>query len=376
MHTPSPNSKSSAFAWLQTPAFKWLALIVLWTLPELPWVFFLAPSGSPFDSGNFRVGGEWHTIVFSTLRWYFWIPMSVWVARWGRRFPLLADGSPQIRHFGVHLALSAATVLLFHVYDFLLTLVFHGNSFLAQLIVDPSFLRRIVMDWRPATVYWFVLLATFGWQVYQESQQRKLQLTQAHLMALKSQVHPHFLFNTLHSVSTLMADDVDAARKVIARLSDFLRVTLEEPPGDEVPLEDELNLVRLYLEIEHVRFADRMEVEFDIEPASRQVAVPHLLLQPLVENAVVHGLGGRSDASLVRVTSRLKGASLLVDIEDDGPGPGGAPDRQHGGIGLRNTRARVEQLYGKRGSIELVSRPEGGSRCTVRLPVKHLANSL
>ena len=197
------------------------------------------------------------------------------------------------------------------------------------------------------------------------------------MAALKAQVHPHFLFNTLHSISALMEDDAPAARRTIARLSHILRASLEEPSGELVTLEDEIELARLYLEIEEIRFGDRLRLEFNVEPPAAEAGVPHLLLQPLVENAVRHGISKSSQASLVRVAARCEGETLLIHIDDDGPGPHGvqSPQSSGTGIGLANARQRLWELYGDSGRIDLQERPGGGARCVVRLPFRRLDES-
>lgn len=370
MHTLTlePNPKPSA-TW-KTRLLWGLGLLVLWSLPAIPTLFHLHGNLNPFQwEGALYLPKRFQTVLgLELLNWYIWIPMSIWVARLGIRFPLLQGGTIRGRNFGLHLVFGFLVGQFCNIYHTAVFVAVYGNDSLSLLWRREGALRNFVLDSRQASIYWLVLLATFGWQVYQESQRRKLHLTQARLATLKSQIHPHFLFNTLHSISALMEDDVAAARTTIARLSDVLRVSLDEPPGDEVPLEDEIHLARLYLEIEHVRFSDRLDVQFEIDPESREARVPHLLLQPLVENAVTHGIGGRSDASLVRVASRIEGEQLILEIDDDGPGLSDGTMKD--GIGLGNTRARLEQLYSKAASVDLAPRPGGGARCTVRLPFR------
>ncbi len=191
----------------------------------------------------------------------------------------------------------------------------------------------------------------------------------ARLQALRYQINPHFLFNTLNAVSTLVVERHTAdATRMIARLSDFLRLTLEERAGDEVPLAEELEFVQRYLDIEQVRFGERLRLEVSVAPDALDAIVPVLLLQPLVENAVKHGIATREDGGRIEIRAERRAATLRITISDDGPGPGGAGPGP--GIGLANTRERLRTLYGDAHRLELVASPEGGTRVLVELPFR------
>ncbi len=192
-------------------------------------------------------------------------------------------------------------------------------------------------------------------------------LTRARLDALRDRLHPHFLFNTLHTISALMDDDVPAARRTVAELSDLLRMALDDEGGDpETSLERELELTGLYLSIMRTRFPDRLRVQVDVDARARGARVPRLLLQPLVENAVRHGLGPSMSAGTLRIRARVEGGDLFVRVEDDGVGLPAPPPPE--GEGLRNTRARVAALYGDRQSLVLEGAPGAGTAVTVTLP--------
>jgi len=200
--------------------------------------------------------------------------------------------------------------------------------------------------------------------------QLQAQLAQARLQALKSQLQPHFLFNTMHSISALMLTDVRAADRMMTRLSDLLRMSLEAEGTQVIALSHELDFVNCYLEIEKIRFEERLNIIWDISPETLDAQVPHLLLQPLVDNAVKHGIARLPTAGQIRITVKSQGGELQLEISDNGPGFGNAGPFQHTGLGLRITRERLESLYGQDQSMELLSPPEGGSTVRVSIPFR------
>ncbi|HKP05264.1 MAG TPA: histidine kinase [Chthoniobacterales bacterium] len=204
-----------------------------------------------------------------------------------------------------------------------------------------------------------------------ESQQAatKTQLAQAQLKALKMQIHPHFLFNTLHSISSLVLDDPPKANSMIARLGDFLRLTLDHSDQQLVTLQQEMEFVRCYLEIEQVRFGDRLKVEYLVEPGTTSARVPHLILQPLVENAIQHAIAPRRDRGQITISARQTGDLLELEIRDTGAGPATtiAPGNGHG-LGLANVRARLAGLYGSTALFEAGRGSDSGLTVRIRIP--------
>jgi LytS/YehU family sensor histidine kinase len=199
--------------------------------------------------------------------------------------------------------------------------------------------------------------------------QLEAQLVHARLDALRSQLNPHFLFNTLHAVSTLMARDVTAARTVLADLAALLRLALDRFGEPEVPLDDELDFLGHYLDIERTRFGDRLAVGFHVDVEVRDALVPPLVLQPLIENALKHAVTSRPGGGRVDVSARHDAAddALVLTVTDDGPGmPAQGPGRA--GIGIKTTRDRLATLYGPRGSLGFRAAPGGGVEAEVRLP--------
>ena len=196
------------------------------------------------------------------------------------------------------------------------------------------------------------------------------QLSDARLRALRMQLNPHFLFNSLNAVLTLVREgESRAAERTLELLGDVLRHTLRAGPRDEIRLDDELLFVRQYLEIEQVRFGDGLKVNWSIEERARDALVPEFILQPIVENAIRHGLSRRLGARNIAFSATVEGASLRLAIRDDGPGI--SPTGTHDGIGLSNTRARLSALYGDAGAVDLRPSPAGiGAEAVVSLPFR------
>ncbi|BFI97472.1 MAG: histidine kinase [Rhodanobacter sp.] len=226
--------------------------------------------------------------------------------------------------------------------------------------------------------YWIVLAALRGLESRRRlrderlrSAQLETQLAQAQLQALRMQLQPHFLFNTLNAISALALADPLQARLMIARLSDFLRLTLEERHAPQVPLARELEFLRCYLDIQRVRFQDRLGTRLDVAEDALHAAVPNLILQPLVENALRHGLLAKAEPGNLQVHGRRDGDKLVLCVDDDGLGlpAEGASE----GIGLTNTRARLAMLFGADACMELQRRDGGGTRVELRLPFREHA---
>ena len=193
-------------------------------------------------------------------------------------------------------------------------------------------------------------------------------LAEAKLAALQAQLRPHFVANTLNSVLGLITTDATRARRMVERLGDLLRASLETDPGQIVTLEREISILDLYLGIERMSFRERLEVVVDVDPAARQADVPSFLLQPIVENAIKHGMRGTAGSLVIRIGARAEGPRLRLRVEDDGPGlPAAASTRP--GIGVRNTRRRLETLYPDAHRFEIASGAAGGCVVTIEIPL-------
>jgi two-component system LytT family sensor kinase len=236
--------------------------------------------------------------------------------------------------------------------------------------IERGALIRAAIDRTDDTLYFTLVLLTwsllyFGISHYRSSLRSRALAHEARLQALRYQLHPHFLFNALNALSTLIAERRnDEAGRMVAELAGFLRSTLE---GDkaEVPLRDEIELARRYLEIEQVRFGERLRARFEVDPGLLDARVPSLILQPLIENAVRHGIGSREEGGSIAVRASRQGQMLALQVEDDGPGMSGV----HEGIGLSNTRARLSELYGERQRCDISAAGAGGTRVALQLPL-------
>jgi len=216
------------------------------------------------------------------------------------------------------------------------------------------------------------LVGSFGYHFYRTFRDREqiasrlqAQLAQAELQVLKMQLQPHFLFNTLHAISSLMHKDLEAADEMMSRLGSLLRYTLESNGSQEVAMCQELEMLDHYLEIEQIRLADRLSVVRRIPPELLDVQVPNLILQPIVENAIRYGIAPRQSGGYVEIAAAQVNDNIRISICDDGPG---LPERPIEGVGLSNTRARLKQLYGENQSFAYANRSEGGVRVTLEFP--------
>jgi two-component system LytT family sensor kinase len=227
------------------------------------------------------------------------------------------------------------------------------------------------------TTYFVLVGIRYGMDYYDKFRDRELKasqlqarLVEAQLEVLKMQLEPHFLFNTLHAISALMYKDLESADRMIARLSDFLRLTLDSAGVQEVALKREIEFMDKYLEIEQIRFGERLTVERHIESETLDLLVPNLILQPLVENAVRHSIAQRAAGGRIVVRAQRRGSVLEVQISDDGKGRD--PGNSREGVGLRNTRARLEQLYGQAHQLDLANLEAGGFRVSLIIPAREL----
>lgn len=310
--------------------------------------------------------------------WGAWGLVSVGILTYARWL----QGSPRsLRRWLAWQFLGAAVACVS--YSMLYALLVHGQ---------PSILEPVTLSFKTAfpitlahssvfglMVYWALVGGYHGLQLYARLREREREaadlerlLAQARLDVLRAQLHPHFLFNTLHTVSSLIHSRPETADRVVVRLSELLRASLDQGAEHEIPLRRELDLLGRYLEIEQARFGDRLSVVQHVDPGVLDVSVPALVLQPLAENAVRHGIEPRSSPGRIEIRARACGDQLELVLQDNGGGlqpESGARRRE--GIGLSNTRARLQQLYGDRQQFELNVPPEGGLEVRMRLPLHH-----
>lgn len=350
---------------------------LVWSLVAGFWIAVGVLSGVQFYytllGENVAISGQ---KVFSVQagQWFLWIPFSSVILWLGRRFPF--ERQRWINRLLVHLAAGAGIALIHVALNALIIVLLEpfpwrksyefSEIFFGQLrsIGDLNFL-----------IYWGVLGAGFAFEYYRKYREGELhaaalqaQLAQAQLQALKMQLHPHFLFNTLNAIAALVRKNENkSATDMLAGLSDLLRLALENVGTQEVSLQRELEFLERYLEIERIRFADRLQVSMRIAPETLNARVPNLILQPLVENAIRHGIASRSTSGLIEIKAEREGELLRLQVKDDGPGlPAGKS--LNNGVGLSNTLARLQRLYGANQALVFNNAPEGGAVVTLEIP--------
>jgi two-component system LytT family sensor kinase len=351
---------------------RWLVLTLVWLIPGI-----LAAAQSLLSmSLQGEMPRNWPFVVIQIPAWLSWALLTPIVVRVSRRAPI------QREHVGRALATHAPWAVALAVLHGAFWL---GASVFVQYLREPgSFADERMAASLGVAVLGRLLsgLVTYGAIVgvataldaqrrLREREVRSVklegELSAAQLSALKMQLHPHFLFNTLHAISVLIGEDPVAARRTVMRLGDLLRLTLSRAAANEVALSDELELVRLYLEIERTRFQDRLTVDFEVPHELLDARVPDLILQPLVENALKHGVAPRAGAARIVVRAARDDGSLVLEVSDNGGGP--PPERaRRDGVGLRTTRRRLAQRYGDAQRFELVSAPVGGCLARITIP--------
>jgi sensor histidine kinase YesM len=298
--------------------------------------------------------------------------MTPLVLRLARRYPF--ERHAWRRAMLVHLLAGTVISAVWAAYHITLDFAFAGN-YAALSLTKLSRLIFFNLD-RELLVYWIIVVISHAMDYYQRYREGELRASQAQLQALKMQLHPHFLFNALHSISALVHTNPEAADKMIARLGDFLRLTLDSAAAQEVPLRQEIEFLNCYLEIERIRFQDRLTTRLEVDPQVLNCRVPNLILQPIVENAVRHGVAPRSAPGHVEVRAYRAGACLHLEVRDNGRGlPEGASavhttQSGGGGVGLSNTRARLQQLYGGAYRFDIANAPAGGAVVTLEIPLQ------
>ncbi len=309
-------------------------------------------------------------------RWYIWVALTPFIFAAARRWQLGGEQrrGTRVLNAGM-LALAAALFALLHstlsaVVDFALVTGRVPIPLAVTEHVGTFFVSGLVI----ASAIIAVHHALDYHRRYRNRELRAIhlgaQLAQTRLQLLRMQLRPHFLFNTLNSISSLMHEDIEAADAMLAALGDLLRAALHGDGSEEVPLRQEVELARCYLEIMKLRFGGDLAECIDIAPDTFDALVPNMILQPLVENAVLHGIAARrGGGGRVQLRATRAGGSLLIDILDDGIGlPHDWDERRGVGVGLGNTRSRLRRLYGANHDIEIGNRDEGGVRLAIRIP--------
>lgn len=304
-------------------------------------------------------------------QWYLWAaatPLVVWLAR------RIRVASPhRLRSAAIHVA---ASLLVASAHVVLTAVVVKLTMTPGEMPPWPFWKLCLGLTYTfhlHVLVYGAIVGVTYAYDNYTRATQLENQLATAQLEALRAQLQPHFLFNTLHGIAGLIRNGQNgAATNMIAGLSDLLRASLDNSGRQEVPLEEELEFIGRYLDIQRMRFPDRLSVDVDATPETLGALVPNLVLQPLVENALRHGIANRAAAGTVTIRARVDGSWLRLSVLDDGPGLAAAsPSGNGGGIGLTNTRARLEQLYGDEFHFEVGNRSTGGVETALAIPFRN-----
>ena len=362
---------------MRSSGMKWVAIIAAWV--TLGFIY----GGQVYLETEAEGMGHspWRIISWGVLIWLAWAPLTpvmVWLAR---KFSLIAGNWKLglIIHLpaffllsAIHSAAAIVFTLAFNPFD---SMDSSPDSFW------PRFTSRVPGALRSdLLIYGGVIGICYALDYYRKYRERELltsrleaQLSQAQLDSLRMQLHPHFLFNTLNGIVGLVRDNKNqAAVNMLVGLSDLLRHTLEHSSKQEVELREELNFIKLYLRIQEMRFSDRLQIELDIDPATEKAMVPNLILQPLAENAVKHGLGRSASSGLVGIRSQVVGDQLRLVVYDNGVG---LPDnwQLNGsvGIGIANTAARLQQLYDDNHRFDIRNRDVAGVEVVIEIPLQN-----
>jgi two-component system LytT family sensor kinase len=335
---------------LQTRWGKWALFILGWAAltllfaPEAYLYFYLRRQPIPWRE-TFQL-----TIVNSVIALLF-LPAIVWVAR---HFPVERKTWPK--------------ALLVHIPACLLFSVGHSFLYWTACYASNQLGETLFFRFHPNLLtYWAIVGFTQAVDYFQRYTLRERELANAQLLLLQSQLHPHFLFNSLHTLSAMMHEDVRAADQMLSRLSDLLRLTLESIGQHEVSLKQELEFVQEYLEIERIRFQQRLALNVDVAPDALDAMVPSMILQPLVENSVRHGFGASRKRATIAITAKRDRDQLVLRVTDNGKGfsSGGLASQ---GLGLANARRRLEQLYRSQSKLECTNSTLGGGLVLIQIP--------
>jgi two-component system LytT family sensor kinase len=328
---------------------RWPVVLAIWTVPALLSVFetemFLAQNGHSLPL--------WRVLVSEVPPWYVWAALTPVIFRLGRRWPL--DRGPRGASVAVHVGASLVAGVLYASIAALLSMA--AGRARQALPLD-------ILDWWLSGLP-LIMLSYFGVLGIGYALVIRSELAIAQLGALRAQIQPHFLFNTLNAITALVRDqETKSALATLARLSELLRSVLTADASHEVSLGDELGYIEQYLGIMEVRYSDRLRVTYQVPNDLRGVRVPTFVLQPLVENAIRHGIAKRSEAGRIDIAARKVGDQLVLTVSDDGPGPNGVAN---GGVGLANTRERLRRLY-SHATVELAA-GHPGAVATITMPL-------
>jgi LytS/YehU family sensor histidine kinase len=334
-----------------TRARGWFTVWAGWTALAL---FFAAGNSLTYKSTG-RPANWALSIERSLAEWWPWAAATPAIAWLAWRFPVRAPRRTRYLIFHAIVAAITGNVVM---------LTSRALFAFATGVKTYILVSTVALN---AAIYACIVAAAHGVEFYRRSRERdqlEAGLADARLQLLAMQLQPHFLFNTLNTIAELVHEDAERADAMIASLSDLLRRSLDVGARQCIPLRDEVDLVMRYIDIQRARYGDRLQVTTSIDADAAGVLVPPLLLQPIVENAVRHGVGSRLDAGRIEIEGHRNGGTLVLVVTDDGDGAGAGPER----IGLGNTRARLDGLYGPTARLTLTPTRPRGTRVTIELP--------
>lgn len=343
-----------------------VAFYTFLTLLFIPQVYFYNSAAARPVSWGLVVG----RLALANYLWAALTPLVFWL---GDRLPI--ERPRVVRNLALHLPFSLAFAAVQSLAYHALLGAYFGEAWasVAGVLSNPGFFLNFVTN--GFVIYAGILAFNQALGYARKYRDREFRLQQAQLQVLRMQLHPHFLFNTLNAVVALIHENPRAADRVLTQLSDLLRLSLAGEQTQEVTLKEELDFLRKYVEIQRALLQERLEVSFEIEPDALDASVPSMVLQPLVENSIRHGIAPRARGGRVEVRARREGDSLRLSVRDDGLGINAASQNGHGGdgLGLSNTRARLARLYGAAQSFELRAAAGGGCEVTLTIPFKEHA---
>ncbi len=358
---------------------KWFGIWAVWTLFAL----FFASQFALQNQLSANPVSFWRILMWQLVSGYIWFAISPVILYFARRFPF--DDGRWKTSVPVHLVACIAIALFQLLLDaFVLTrLGYPPNRQFANFAEAYKFFVLVNLH-LSILIYMGVVGIWSTYTYYQRYRERELQtsklearLAQSRLQVLKMQLHPHFLFNTLNAISELIYKDPESADRMITDLSDLLRLSFENLEVQEIPLKQELEFLEKYLKIEQMRFHDRLSVHMQISPETLDASVPNMILQPLVENAIKHGIAPRSSGGRIDISSVRNNGHLEINVSDDGLGvPFGDLNNLPEGVGLSNTRRRLRHLYGDRHSFGLKKLEKGGLEVTLEIPFRESEEEL
>lgn len=373
MNNESPQRSRAQSGFFGSRWIQWILYLVIWTAVGL----FFASYSSLWGKYIYKSPITWEYALKTNLSFYYiWACIAPFVLWLGKRYRF-EEGTRTLSllvHIPTSLLLATIQLIVaevivqsfrpepLHLYD-------------AFRSIQVTFVVYFHIN---LLTYWAILGIGYGRQYYRKFRDREIraaqleaQLTQAQLQALKTQLHPHFLFNTFNTISSLMHRNVDDADRVLAKLGDLLRYSLHNVGVQEVALREELDFLQRYLEIEQTRFEDRLRVKVSVDRDVLDMKVPNLILQPLVENAVRYAVATQASGASIEIAAHLAEDKLRMSVSDDGPGlPPDFDAAVDEGVGLRTSRERLQQLYGDQHEFVLRNRSPRGLEVSIKIPAR------